>query len=237
MSASWPGATGLAPSAAQLMVTWNEIKHRVRGLHERLFYRPLLSAVAATSSEDARLAGGVGLTSGQAEARLAAIGFRDPRGALAHIAALTSGVSRRATIQRHLLPVMLQWFADGPDPDYGLLTFRRLSEELGGTHWYLRMLRDSSGAAERLTRVLSGSRFAGELLGASPSRPPGWSRRTNCVRGPQPCSGRRPPRFWRAMSRWIPRPRRCGPCGVARSCGSRSPASSASRPSKSWRTA
>ncbi|WP_374010321.1 bifunctional [glutamine synthetase] adenylyltransferase/[glutamine synthetase]-adenylyl-L-tyrosine phosphorylase [Leifsonia sp. LS-T14] len=161
-------ATGLAPSAAQLMVTWNEIKHRVRGLHERLFYRPLLSAVAATSTEDARLAGGVGLTSGQAEARLAAIGFRDPRGALAHIAALTSGVSRRATIQRHLLPVMLQWFADGPDPDYGLLTFRRLSEELGGTHWYLRMLRDSSGAAERLTRVLSGSRFAGELLGRIP---------------------------------------------------------------------
>ncbi|MEV8212107.1 bifunctional [glutamine synthetase] adenylyltransferase/[glutamine synthetase]-adenylyl-L-tyrosine phosphorylase [Leifsonia sp. NPDC077715] len=161
-------ATGLAPNADQLLTTWNEIKHRVRGLHERLFYRPLLSAVASTPVEDARLAGGVGLTSAQAEARLAAIGFRDPRGALGHIAALTTGVSRRATIQRHLLPVMLQWFADGPDPDYGLLTFRRLSEELGGTHWYLRMLRDSTGAAERLTRVLSGSRFAGELLGRIP---------------------------------------------------------------------
>ncbi|MBW8872798.1 MAG: bifunctional [glutamine synthetase] adenylyltransferase/[glutamine synthetase]-adenylyl-L-tyrosine phosphorylase, partial [Leifsonia sp.] len=161
-------STGLAANADQLMVLWNAIKHRVRGLHERLFYRPLLSAVAAAPADDARLAGGAGLTSEQAEARLAAIGFRDPRGALAHIAALTSGVSRRATIQRHLLPVMLQWFADGPDPDYGLLTFRRLSEELGGTHWYLRMLRDSTGAAERLTRVLSGSRFAGELLGRIP---------------------------------------------------------------------
>ncbi len=155
------------------MVRWNEIKHRVRGLHERLFYRPLLSAVAATNA-DARLAdapateGGAGLTSEQAEARLAAIGFRDPRGALAHIAALTAGVSRRATIQRHLLPVLLQWFAAGADPDYGLLTFRRLSEDLGSTHWYLRMLRDSTGAAERLTRVLSGSRFAGELLGRIP---------------------------------------------------------------------
>ncbi|MGN7798552.1 bifunctional [glutamine synthetase] adenylyltransferase/[glutamine synthetase]-adenylyl-L-tyrosine phosphorylase [Leifsonia sp. 22587] len=161
-------ATGLAPNADQLLVTWNAIKHRVRGLHERLFYRPLLSAVAATPADDARLAGGAGLTSAQAEARLAAIGFRDPRGALAHIAALTSGVSRRATIQRHLLPVMLQWFAAGPDPDYGLLTFRRLSEELGSTHWYLRMLRDSTGAAERLTRILAGSRFAGELLGSIP---------------------------------------------------------------------
>ncbi|MFF2052102.1 bifunctional [glutamine synthetase] adenylyltransferase/[glutamine synthetase]-adenylyl-L-tyrosine phosphorylase [Leifsonia sp. NPDC058194] len=155
-------ATGLAPSAQQLFTRWNEIKHRVRGLHERLFYRPLLSAVASMPSED------FALTSAQAEARLAAIGFRDPRGALAHIGALTSGVSRRATIQRHLLPVMLQWFADGADPDYGLLTFRRLSEDLGSTHWYLRMLRDSTGAAERLTRVLSGSRFAGELLGRIP---------------------------------------------------------------------
>lgn len=165
-------ATGLATSAEQLLVRWNEIKHRVRGLHERLFYRPLLSAVAATNA-DSGLAGttaegGAGLTSEQAEARLAAIGFRDPRGALAHIAALTAGVSRRATIQRHLLPVLLQWFAAGADPDYGLLTFRRLSEDLGSTHWYLRMLRDSTGAAERLTRVLSGSRFAGELLGRIP---------------------------------------------------------------------
>jgi len=161
-------ASGLAAGSAQLLEVWTEIKHRVRGLHERLFYRPLLSAVAATSNEDTELTGEAGLTSSQAEARLAAIGFRDPKGALAHIGALTGGVSRRATIQRHLLPVMLQWFAAGADPDYGLLTFRRLSEDLGSTHWYLRMLRDSTGAAERLTRVLSGSRFAGELLGRIP---------------------------------------------------------------------
>lgn len=155
-------STGLAASAAQLTDRWAEVKQRVRGLHERLFYRPLLSAVAAMPAE------GLNLTSSQAEARLAAIGFRNTTGALAHIAALTGGVSRRATIQRHLLPVMLQWFSDGADPDYGLLTFRRLSEDLGTTYWFLRMLRDSSGAAERLTRVLSGSRFAGELLGKIP---------------------------------------------------------------------
>jgi glutamate-ammonia-ligase adenylyltransferase len=155
-------ATGLASGAAELEERWLAIKHRVRGLHERLFYRPLLSAVAALPNE------GLNLTSAQAEARLAAIGFRDPRGALVHIGALTGGVSRRAAIQRTLIPVMLQWFADGADPDYGLLTFRRLSEDLGSTHWFLRMLRDASGAAQRLTRVLSGSRFAGELLGGIP---------------------------------------------------------------------
>ncbi|GAA4155744.1 bifunctional [glutamine synthetase] adenylyltransferase/[glutamine synthetase]-adenylyl-L-tyrosine phosphorylase [Gryllotalpicola daejeonensis] len=160
-------ATGLAGSAPELAHRWADIKRRVRGLHERLFYRPLLSAVAALPTE-AVLMGERALSPEQAQARLAAIGFRDPRGALAHIAALTEGVSRAATIQRTLLPVMLQWFSEGADPDYGLLTFRRLSDDLGDHHWFLRMLRDSSGAANRLTRLLSGSRYVGELLGSLP---------------------------------------------------------------------
>lgn len=151
-------SSGLARNADDLSALWQGTRQRVRGLHERLFYRPLLSAVAALP------AGELELTSEQAEARLAAIGFRDPRGALAHIGALTAGVSRRATIQRHLMPVLISWFADGADPDYGLLAFRRVSDTLGTTHWYLGLLRDSSDAALRLTRVLSGSRFVGELL-------------------------------------------------------------------------
>lgn len=151
-------ATGLATSAAGLTEQWQRRKQAVRRLHERLFYRPLLSAVAALPDDS------IALSSGQAEARLAAIGFHDPRGALGHIAALTGGVSRRATIQRNLLPVMLQWFADGADPDHGLLAFRRLSDDLGEAYWFLRMLRDSSGAAQRLTQVLSGSRFVGDLF-------------------------------------------------------------------------
>ncbi|MBC7590058.1 MAG: bifunctional [glutamine synthetase] adenylyltransferase/[glutamine synthetase]-adenylyl-L-tyrosine phosphorylase [Salinibacterium sp.] len=151
-------SSGIAPTADGLVEQWQLTKQAVRRLHERLFYRPLLSAVAALPD------GGIALSTGQAEARLAAIGFRDPRGALKHIGALTGGVSRRASIQRALLPVMLQWFADGADPDRGLLAFRRLSEDLGETYWFLRMLRDSSGAAERLTQVLSGSKFVGDLF-------------------------------------------------------------------------
>ncbi|MET1051751.1 MAG: bifunctional [glutamine synthetase] adenylyltransferase/[glutamine synthetase]-adenylyl-L-tyrosine phosphorylase [Mycetocola sp.] len=155
-------ASTFAPNGDALVTVWERTKHEVRGLHERLFYRPLLSAVAGLPEEE------VLLSPAQAGARLAAIGFRDPQGALAHIGALTAGVSRRATIQRNLLPVMLRWLADGADPDYGLLAFRRLSESLGGTHWFLRMLRDSSGVAEKLTRVLSGSRYIGELLDQIP---------------------------------------------------------------------
>ncbi|MGO3885725.1 MAG: bifunctional [glutamine synthetase] adenylyltransferase/[glutamine synthetase]-adenylyl-L-tyrosine phosphorylase [Mycetocola sp.] len=155
-------STRLATTGQALVTRWESTKHEVRQLHLRLFYRPLLSAVASLGEDEVRL------TTPQAEGRLAAIGFRDPEGALNHIKALSTGVSRRSTIQRTLLPVMLRWFADGADPDYGLLAFRRLSDKLGGTHWYLRMLRDSSGAAERLTHALSTSRFIGELLDVIP---------------------------------------------------------------------
>ncbi|GAB2447449.1 glutamate-ammonia-ligase adenylyltransferase [Conyzicola lurida] len=151
-------ASGVSASGVELAEQWKRTKNAVRRLHERLFYRPLLSAVAALPED------GLALSSAQATARLAAIGFTDPAGALRHIAALTGGVSRRATIQRNLLPVMLQWFAEGADPDHGLLAFRRLSDDLGEAYWFLRMLRDSSGAAQRLTHVLSGSRFVGDLF-------------------------------------------------------------------------
>ncbi|THG32941.1 bifunctional [glutamine synthetase] adenylyltransferase/[glutamine synthetase]-adenylyl-L-tyrosine phosphorylase [Naasia lichenicola] len=151
-------ATRLGSSAKELTARWQRTKRQVRSLHERLFYRPLLSAVARLPEQSLQL------TSAQAEARLKAIGFIDPHGALAHIAALTQGVSRRATMQRTLLPVLLEWFAAGANPDAGLLAFRRISESLGETAWYLRMLRDSQAAAFRLTQVLAGSRFVVELM-------------------------------------------------------------------------
>jgi glutamate-ammonia-ligase adenylyltransferase len=134
----------------------------VRRLHERLFYRPLLAAVAKLSPTDARL------SAEAARQRLSALGFRDPAGALRHIEALTTGVSRRAAIQRTLLPVMLAWFADEADPDAGLLSFRRVSDELGTTHWYLKMLRDEGRAADRLAHCLARSRYAADLLVSSP---------------------------------------------------------------------
>ena len=151
-------ATGLWNTAEEVVSHWQQTKLDVRELHERLFYRPLLAAVAKLPEETHQL------TSDQAEARLAAIGFRDPQGSLKHIAALTNGVSRRAAIQRALLPVMLQWLSEGANPDHGLLTFRLLSEQLGESHWFLRMLRDSAGAAQRLTKVLSGSRYVSDLM-------------------------------------------------------------------------
>jgi glutamate-ammonia-ligase adenylyltransferase len=134
----------------------------VRRLHEKLFYRPLLDAVARLPGDTVRL------TPEAARARLEALGYRDPAGALRHIEALTTGVRRRAAIQRTLLPVLLGWFADAAEPDAGLLGFRQVSEALGETPWFLRLLRDETKAAERVAHVLASSRYATGLLLRAP---------------------------------------------------------------------
>ena len=142
----------------------DRVRHarRVRQLHEKLFYRPLLDAVARVPTEELRL------SPQAARSRLAALGFADPDGALRHLSALTAGVSRRAAIQRALLPAMLGSFADAPDPDAGLLAYRQVSEALQHTPWYLRLLRDTGQVADRLALLLGSSRYVADLLGRAP---------------------------------------------------------------------
>ncbi|MQA04489.1 MAG: bifunctional [glutamine synthetase] adenylyltransferase/[glutamine synthetase]-adenylyl-L-tyrosine phosphorylase [Streptosporangiales bacterium] len=147
---------------SELVEQWQRHAREVRRLHEKLFYRPLLNAVARLPGEQ------VSLTPEAARRRLEALGYADPAGALRHIESLTAGVSRRAAIQRTLLPVMLGYFADGPDPDYGLLAFRQASDALGRTPWYLRLLREEVAAAERLAKVLAAGRYAADLLLRAP---------------------------------------------------------------------
>ena len=142
---------------------WQHHRREVRRLHEKLFYRPLLTAVARLAGDEARL------TPEAATARLAALGFADPAAALRHLEALTSGVTRTANIQRQLLPAMLDWFAEAPDPDAGLFGFRKLSESLGRTPWYLKTLRDEGQVAERLAKLLATSRYVSDLLEKEPA--------------------------------------------------------------------
>ncbi|MFD9489554.1 bifunctional [glutamine synthetase] adenylyltransferase/[glutamine synthetase]-adenylyl-L-tyrosine phosphorylase [Streptomyces sp. NPDC059991] len=141
---------------------WKKHASVVRRLHEKLFYRPLLDAVAQLSPGETRLSP---RAAGQ---RLEALGYADPAAALRHLEALSSGVTRKAAIQRTLLPVLLGWFADSADPDAGLLGFRKVSDALGKTPWYLRLLRDEGAAAENLARVLSAGRLAPDLLLRAP---------------------------------------------------------------------
>ena len=134
----------------------------VRRLHEKLFYRPLLSAVARVPGEHLQLG------SKAAGDWLRALGFADPESALRHLGALTGGVSRSASMQKYLLPVLLQSFASCPNPDAGLLAYRQVSEALGGNQWYLRLLRDEGQVAERLAQLLGSSQYIASLLTRTP---------------------------------------------------------------------
>ncbi|MBA3021849.1 bifunctional [glutamine synthetase] adenylyltransferase/[glutamine synthetase]-adenylyl-L-tyrosine phosphorylase [Propionicimonas sp.] len=152
---------GLAETE-ELMHLWRATTRRVLRLHQRLFYSPLLAAVARIPSAE------VGLTSEEAETRLRALGYGDAKAALRHIEALSAGMTRSAEIQRQLLPAMLGWLTAGPNPDHGLLAFRQVSEELGATPWYLRTMRDGDAMAEHLARILASSRYAVDLLMRAP---------------------------------------------------------------------
>ncbi|AZS87673.1 bifunctional [glutamine synthetase] adenylyltransferase/[glutamine synthetase]-adenylyl-L-tyrosine phosphorylase [Streptomyces griseoviridis] len=147
---------------AELNREWRRHAGVVRRLHEKLFYRPLLDAAAQLAPGEVRL------SPKAARERLVALGYVDPAAALRHLEALASGVTRKAAIQRTLLPVLLGWFADSADPDAGLLNFRKVSDALGKTPWYLRLLRDEGAAAENLARVLSAGRLAPDLLMRAP---------------------------------------------------------------------
>ena len=107
------------------------------------------------------------MTPEAAERQLAALGYEGPQSALTHLAALTSR-GRRGRVQQVLLPTLLDWLSDTPDPDAGLLAYRRISEELSDQRWYLSTLRDEGAVAKRLMRVLGTSAFVPELLMRAP---------------------------------------------------------------------
>src|SRR5690606_7250402 len=72
--------------------------------------------------------------------------------------------SRKGRIQALLLPTLLAWLGDTPDPDAGLLAYRRVSEGLNDQDWYLRVLRDEGAVGQRLMMILGSSAYLPDLL-------------------------------------------------------------------------
>jgi glutamate-ammonia-ligase adenylyltransferase len=158
-------------AGAQMMSELARAQARVRDLHARIFYRPLLEryATVPASAAGVTLPGEVARMGDEAAAeRLSALGFRDGPGALRSVRAMTGGVSRRAATVRAVLPAVLQALEGGADPDGGLRVLRDLVEAQGDGSLLLRHLRDQPAAAELLGRVLGTSRLAGELLISQP---------------------------------------------------------------------
>src|SRR5689334_14368480 len=136
---------------------------RVSRLHAKLFYQPLLESVEGNAVELLP-----SMSPEAAERQLAALGYEGPQSALTHLAALTGSSGRRGRVQQVLLPTLLDWLSDAPDPDAGLLAYRRLSDEMAEQRWFLASLRDEGAVAKRLMHVLGTSAFVPELLMRAP---------------------------------------------------------------------
>ena len=135
---------------------------RVSKLHAKLFYQPLLESVGPS------LGFANGMSAQAAGRQLAALGYEGPQSALTHLSVLVNSSGRRGRVQAVLLPRLLDWLSDTPDPDTGLLAYRRVSEALVDHRWFLSTLRDESAVAKRLMRVLGTSSFVPELLMRAP---------------------------------------------------------------------
>ncbi len=136
---------------------------RVSRLHAKLFYQPLLESLAP---EGLQLS--PGMTPSAAELQLAALGYDAPQSALTHLSALINQSGRRGRVQSVLLPRLLDWLSDTPDPDGGLLAYRRISEAMVEHRWYLSTLRDKPAVAKRLMHVLGTSAYVPDLLMRAP---------------------------------------------------------------------
>ncbi|MGH9078311.1 MAG: bifunctional [glutamine synthetase] adenylyltransferase/[glutamine synthetase]-adenylyl-L-tyrosine phosphorylase, partial [Acidimicrobiales bacterium] len=140
----------------------------VRSIHERLFFRPLLEAFTAGAPGAAPAPAGPGapavLAPHAAADRLAAFGFSDADRTRRAVVELTRGLSRSSALMAQLLPLLLDWLSESPDPDLGLLGLRSLTDDSHRRDRLSAMCRESPEAARRLCALLgTGPRFVRDL--------------------------------------------------------------------------
>ncbi len=160
----WLGRTaGCRPEGTrsmdeQLSADVKRVNLQVSHLHSKLFYRPLLTSVAAMEADTIRL------SPEAAKRQLAALGYAYPDRAFEHLSALAAGKSRKAKLQAIILPTLLEWLGKTVDPDAGLLNYRKMSEAAHDYSWFLRLLRDENIVGKRLMHILGTSPYASELF-------------------------------------------------------------------------
>ena len=201
-----PSSTALARFEADL----SHHQAKVRSIHERLYFRPLLevfttqpdrprpagqggpAGLAAASTATAAagrspvfvadrdvsrdeealaettalplMAGGQPalLSESAVGERLAAFGFSDARRTRDAVVELTQGFSRTSRLMQAMVPLLLDWLSESPDPDLGLLGLRRLATGPHRRSQLTALFRESPEAARRLCLLLGTSPlFAG----------------------------------------------------------------------------
>ena len=134
----------------------------VRGLHERLFYRPLLEAFAGSSgplpghdrTATVELLGG--------------LGFADPDAAYGRFEALVGAPTRFARVLAHVFPLVAPAVALASDPDASLVRFERVVESLGDEEAVADRIASDPQLGVRLARTVAASSWAADVLASGP---------------------------------------------------------------------
>ncbi|MDQ3955539.1 MAG: bifunctional [glutamine synthetase] adenylyltransferase/[glutamine synthetase]-adenylyl-L-tyrosine phosphorylase [Actinomycetota bacterium] len=127
----------------------------VRGRFERIFYRPMIEALAGSQRR---------LSPEGLKDRLRFLGFRNVDRAARLLDDLSKSTSRRVKLLRVLSPAFLRFLATTPAPDEGLFAFLRLGEGIPGTPESLSPLRENPPGLAFLAQVLGSGRLLGEIL-------------------------------------------------------------------------
>ncbi len=149
------------PTAGPTEAFDRELRHRrnvVRSTHERLYFRPLLEALAGAGK----------LSPDAAAAALATFGFADAERTRQAVRELTQGLARSSRMMQQVLPLLLDWLSAAPDPDAGLLGLRKLASGEQRTTELAVAFRDSPEVARRLSLLLGTSALLGDVLAANP---------------------------------------------------------------------
>jgi glutamate-ammonia-ligase adenylyltransferase len=133
-------------------------RNLVRSVHERLYFRPLLDA----------LAGAGPLAPDAAVAALATFGFADADRTRQAVRELTRGLTRSSRMMRQVLPLLLDWLSTAPDPDMGLLGLRKLASGEQRAIELANAFRESPEVARHLCLLLGTSGLLGDVLAANP---------------------------------------------------------------------
>ncbi len=150
----------------------------VRSIHQHLFFRPLLDALTAGGATDA-------LMSEEAVAtRLEAFGFTDAKRTRLALRELTKGLTRSSRLMQQMLPLLLGWLSEAPDPDLGLLGLRVLAAGPAQATELATAFRESPEAARRLCTLLGTSRRLSETLEHHPDMIPALGQPDALLRRP-----------------------------------------------------
>jgi len=152
------------PDTSALRSEYDRTTDLVRGLHERLFYRPLLEAFAGAAAPTP----GVGRAA--TEELLHGLGFGETSRSYEVLARLVDSGSRFGKVLRHVFPVMAPALALAADPDAALVRLERVAAAVGDRHGPADTLATDPSAARHLGHVVAASSFATDLLVADPER-------------------------------------------------------------------